>query len=191
VSGSANSSPAPAAESSSDCSSSFGSTPSSTTTKQRDRLKHWHPSPPPDVGVLRRIGACAQGFRVYQRQPAPTERYNRRLRRVFYMAALSSIRANGPSQTFYDRKRGERLVLTQALLALARRLVDVLWALLPRRTGIHPADAHPRHRGGLTPSLRLLSREGCHPPLTRRVRHRENCRTSRIDGLPPLVGRLA
>jgi transposase len=58
------------------------------------------------------------------------KRYNRRLRRVFYMAALSSIRAAGPSRRFYDRKRGERLIHTQALLALARRLVDVLWALL-------------------------------------------------------------
>lgn len=58
------------------------------------------------------------------------KRYNRRLRRVFYLAALSSIRAQGPSRQFYDRKRGERLIHTQALLALARRLVDVLWALL-------------------------------------------------------------
>lgn len=57
-------------------------------------------------------------------------RYNRRLRRVFYLAALSSIRTNGPSRTFYDRKRSERLIHSQALLALARRLVDVLWALL-------------------------------------------------------------
>jgi transposase len=58
------------------------------------------------------------------------KRYNRRLRRVFYMAALSSLKLRGPSRTFYDRKRRERLVHTQALLALARRLVDVLWALL-------------------------------------------------------------
>ncbi|MGH3625940.1 MAG: IS110 family transposase [Mycobacteriales bacterium] len=58
------------------------------------------------------------------------KRYNRRLRRVFYMAALSSIKGDGPSRTFYDRKRSERLIHTQALLALARRLVDVLWALL-------------------------------------------------------------
>lgn len=57
-------------------------------------------------------------------------RYNRRLRRVFYMAALSSLRTTGPSRTFYDRKRHERLLHTQALLALARRLVNVLWALL-------------------------------------------------------------
>uniref|UniRef100_UPI0007A738A8 IS110 family transposase n=1 Tax=Nocardia fusca TaxID=941183 RepID=UPI0007A738A8 len=59
------------------------------------------------------------------------KRYNRRMRRVFYMAALSSLRYdNGPSRRFYDRKRSERQIHTQALLALARRLVDVLWALL-------------------------------------------------------------
>jgi transposase len=46
------------------------------------------------------------------------KRYNRRLRRVFYMAALSSIRANGPSRQFYDRKRGERRIYGQALLVL-------------------------------------------------------------------------
>jgi transposase len=57
-------------------------------------------------------------------------RYNRALRRVFYMAALSSLRADGPSKTFYQRKRAEHRIHTQALLALARRLVDVLWALL-------------------------------------------------------------
>lgn len=57
-------------------------------------------------------------------------RYNRALRRVFYMAALSSLRTDGPSKTFYQRKRAEHRLHTQALLALARRLVDVLWALL-------------------------------------------------------------
>jgi transposase len=76
------------------------------------------------------------------------KRYNRRLRRVFYLAALSSIRANGPSRQFYDRKRSERLIHSQALLALARRLVDVLWALLrdgrefsPHRPTAVPATA--------------------------------------------------
>jgi transposase len=58
------------------------------------------------------------------------KRYNRALRRVFYLAALSSIKANGPSSTYYQRKRSEKRLHTQALLALARRLVDVLWALL-------------------------------------------------------------
>ncbi|MBE3016350.1 IS110 family transposase, partial [Microbispora sp. NEAU-D428] len=58
------------------------------------------------------------------------KRYNRPLRQVFYMAALSSIRADGQSKAFYQRKRAENKIHTQALLALARRLVDVLWALL-------------------------------------------------------------
>jgi transposase len=58
------------------------------------------------------------------------QRYNRRLRHAFYMAAFSSIKSDGPSRAFYECKRSERLIHTRALLALARRLVDVLWALL-------------------------------------------------------------
>jgi transposase len=58
------------------------------------------------------------------------KRFHRPLRNVFYMMALSSIRPEGPSRAFYQRKRDENKVHTQALLALARRLVDVLWALL-------------------------------------------------------------
>jgi hypothetical protein len=58
------------------------------------------------------------------------KRYHRPLRNVFYMMALSSLRTEGPSKVFYQRKRDENKVHTQALLALARRLVDVLWALL-------------------------------------------------------------
>lgn len=58
------------------------------------------------------------------------KRYSRRLRRVFFMAALSSLKTRGPSREFYDRKRAQNMVHTKALLALARRLVDVLWALL-------------------------------------------------------------
>jgi transposase len=57
-------------------------------------------------------------------------RFHRPLRQVFYIMALSSIRAEGPSRVFYQRKRDENKLHTQALLALARRLVDVLWALL-------------------------------------------------------------
>jgi transposase len=40
------------------------------------------------------------------------KRYNRRLRRVFYMAALSSLKTGGPSRSFYDRKRRERMIHT-------------------------------------------------------------------------------
>lgn len=72
------------------------------------------------------------------------KRYHRGLRRVFYMAALSSLRGTGPSRAFYQRKREERLHHTQALIALARRLVDVLWALLRDNREFHhstPATA--------------------------------------------------
>jgi transposase len=58
------------------------------------------------------------------------QRYNRRLRNAFYMAALTSINADGPSRTYYQRKRAEGRKHQQALIALARRRVNVLWALL-------------------------------------------------------------
>ncbi|QTE01445.1 IS110 family transposase [Streptomyces cyanogenus] len=58
------------------------------------------------------------------------QRYNRRLQRVFYIAALFSIRHCPESRRFYDRKRAEGKRHAQAVLALARRRVNVLWALL-------------------------------------------------------------
>ncbi|MFC5220706.1 IS110 family transposase [Streptomyces coerulescens] len=58
------------------------------------------------------------------------QRYNRRLQRVFYISALFSIRHCDESRQFYDRKRAEGKRHTQAVLALARRRVNVLWALL-------------------------------------------------------------
>ena len=57
-------------------------------------------------------------------------RYHRRLRHVFFMAAFSSSQRPGPSRDFYQRKRAEGKRHIQAMIALARRLVDVLWALL-------------------------------------------------------------
>jgi len=57
-------------------------------------------------------------------------RYHRGLQRVFYTSALISIRCNPESRRFYDRKRAEGKRHTQAVLALARRRVNVLWTLL-------------------------------------------------------------
>ncbi|MEV0570595.1 IS110 family transposase [Dactylosporangium sp. NPDC050588] len=67
------------------------------------------------------------------------KRYHRGLRRVFFMAALSSIKAGGASSAYYQRKRGENRMHQQAILALARRLVDVLWALLRDNRTFSPA----------------------------------------------------
>ncbi|WP_030211864.1 IS110 family RNA-guided transposase [Streptomyces bikiniensis] len=58
------------------------------------------------------------------------QRYNRRLQRVLYTSALFSIRRSNKSRRFYDRKQAEGKHHTQAVLALARRRVNVLWALL-------------------------------------------------------------
>ncbi|MEU3756888.1 IS110 family transposase [Streptomyces olivoreticuli] len=56
--------------------------------------------------------------------------YHRRLQRVFYTSALVSIRCDPNSRTFYDRKRAEGKRHIQAVLAVARRRVNVLWALI-------------------------------------------------------------
>jgi transposase len=58
------------------------------------------------------------------------KRYHRGLNRVFYNSAMISIARCPESRRFYDRKRAEGKKHTQAVLALARRRVNVLWALL-------------------------------------------------------------
>ena len=63
--------------------------------------------------------------------------YHRRLQRVFYTSALVSIRCDPNSRTFYDRKRAEGKRHVQAVMALARRRVNVLWALIRDRRCYH------------------------------------------------------
>jgi transposase len=55
---------------------------------------------------------------------------NKVLKRVFYQSAFASLRSAQESRIFYDRKRAEGKRHTQALIALARRRVNVLWAML-------------------------------------------------------------
>jgi transposase len=73
------------------------------------------------------------------------QRYHRGLQRVFYYSALVSIGTCLESRRFYDRKRAEGKRHSQAVLALARRRVNVLWALLrdqrPYRPPPPAADA--------------------------------------------------
>jgi len=54
---------------------------------------------------------------------------------VFNTSALISIQRNPASRASYDRKRAEGKRHSQAVIALARRRVNVLWAML--RNG-HP-----------------------------------------------------
>ncbi|MGA5504700.1 IS110 family transposase [Streptomyces umbrinus] len=57
-------------------------------------------------------------------------RYSRRLLRVFYLSAQTAARCCPVSKAFYDRKRAEGKGHKQAVLALARRRLNVLWALI-------------------------------------------------------------
>lgn len=57
-------------------------------------------------------------------------RYSRRLLRVFYMSAMVAARCCPVSQAFYERKRAEGKSHRQAIIALARRRLNVLWALI-------------------------------------------------------------
>ena len=57
-------------------------------------------------------------------------RYSRPLRRVFYLSAQTSMMRDGPRRDYYLKKRQHARTHNQAVIALARRRVDVLWALL-------------------------------------------------------------
>ena len=58
---------------------------------------------------------------------------NKTLKRVFFQSAFCSL-SHPNSKAFYRRKRDERKTHHQAVLALARRRVDVLHAMLRNRT---------------------------------------------------------
>lgn len=61
------------------------------------------------------------------------------LKRVFYQGAFCAVCAKDPlSKAFYDRKRREGKHHTQALIALARRRVTVLWTMINTRQTFDP-----------------------------------------------------
>lgn len=68
------------------------------------------------------------------------------LKRVFYQSAFCALQRHPISRAFYDRKRAEGKRHHQALIALARRRVNVLFAILRDR---RPYEARP--------SLRLVA----------------------------------
>jgi hypothetical protein len=43
---------------------------------------------------------------------------------------MASLKTPGLSRTYYDRKRSEGRAHVPAVMALARRRVDVIWAML-------------------------------------------------------------
>ncbi|MBZ3913496.1 IS110 family transposase [Streptomyces acidiscabies] len=57
-------------------------------------------------------------------------RFHRALLNAMYLSALSSLKSCPASKAYYQRKRAEGKGHKQALLALARRRVNVLWAMI-------------------------------------------------------------
>ncbi len=55
---------------------------------------------------------------------------NKLLKKVLYQSAFSCLRHHETSRAFYDRKRREGKKHRQAVVALARRRIDVLWAMM-------------------------------------------------------------
>ncbi|MBL4556767.1 MAG: IS110 family transposase [Rhodobacteraceae bacterium] len=82
--------------------------------------------------------AAAAGLAPVLRQSGKTSFLRRAaggdkaLKRVFYQAAFTSL-GRPDSRAFYDRKRAEGKRHHQAVIALARRRVNVLWAILHKR----------------------------------------------------------
>lgn len=83
---------------------------------------------------------------------------DRALKRVFYQSAFCALQRDPVSRTYYDRKRSEGKTHHQAVIALSRRRVDVLHAML-KPAGLPPPRSHPDL------SRRLTTASGCcHQP---------------------------
>ncbi len=72
--------------------------------------------------VTHRSGTSVRGERAPRRG-------NRRLKRTLYLSAFAALK-DPTSRAYYDRKRADRKTHQAALLALARRRSDVLFAML-------------------------------------------------------------
>lgn len=84
--------------------------------------------------VTRRSGSSIRG------EHAPRGG-NRRLKKALFQSAFSAL-ADPDSRAYYDRKRAEKKTHTQALLCLARRRSDVLFAMLRDGTHYDPQHHH-------------------------------------------------
>jgi len=92
--------------------------------------------------------AAAAGLAPVMRQSGKSRSWRRTfggdkdLKRVFYQSAFCACSTGDPiSKAFYARKRREGKRHTQALIALARRRVTVLWTMLKNRSEFDPQRA--------------------------------------------------
>lgn len=67
-------------------------------------------------------------------------RYDRQMLHACYLSAFNSIKTSPESRAFYDRKRAAGKHHKQAVLALARRRLNVLWAVVRDETTYAPIE---------------------------------------------------
>ncbi|WP_280883294.1 IS110 family transposase [Streptomyces pseudovenezuelae] len=70
----------------------------------------------------------------------PSRRGNKQLKRAFFLSAFAAL-ADPASRTYYDKKIAQGKHHTQALLCLARRRADILFAMLRDGTFYDPQPA--------------------------------------------------
>ena len=73
------------------------------------------------------------------------KRYDRRLLRVCYLAAQTAAIYCPISRAYYQRKRTEGKTHKQAVIALARRRINVIWAMLRDDTTFRPTPVKAPH----------------------------------------------
>jgi transposase len=103
-----------------------------------------------DIGRFRSPAAlaAAAGLAPVLRQSghARTLRRARRgdrdLKRILYQSAFSAFANHPESRAYYDRKRREGKHHVQAIIALARRRANVLWAMIASNTAYDPNHRH-------------------------------------------------
>jgi transposase len=83
--------------------------------------------------VTRRSGSSIRG-------ESPSRRGNKYLKRAFFVSAFAAL-ADPASRAYYERKKAEGKRHKQALMCLARRRVDVLFAMLRDGTFFEPHSA--------------------------------------------------
>jgi transposase len=80
-------------------------------------------------------------------------RYDRRLLNACFQAAFIASKHCPVSRSFYERKRGEGKSHKQALIALARRRINVIWAIFRDQTAYTPTPTPTRPNDPVTPLL--------------------------------------
>ncbi|MEF9877381.1 MAG: IS110 family transposase [Gordonibacter sp.] len=65
------------------------------------------------------------------------------LRRALYLAAMAQLKCKTPLYDYYVKKRGEGKAHREALIAVARKLIHVIYAVLSKQEPYDPTYTHP------------------------------------------------